>query len=175
MGVPVSDVEGRREFLKKAGTVVWVVPTLQVINMSSALAGGGGGTTGSVVVTTVPPSTTQPPECSCSLTEVGRRYHDDGLFEADYEVHVSSECVEHAKYSRVYINGDLIGEGAYEPAFTLVGPTDELPVVMTVKVLDENMETLTSCQITVDAPEEQRRAAAGAAGARRGFRVRMGR
>jgi hypothetical protein len=59
--------ESRRDFLKKAGAVAWVVPTLQVVNMASAAAGDVGG---SVVSTTRPPSTTttttttEPPECT---------------------------------------------------------------------------------------------------------------
>ena len=57
--------ESRREFLKKAGAVAWVVPTMQVVNMASAAAGEA---TGSMVTTTPPPSTsttttTEAPEC----------------------------------------------------------------------------------------------------------------
>lgn len=52
--------ESRRDFLKKAGAVAWVVPTLQVVNMASAAAGD---TAGSMVTTTPPPSTSKPPEC----------------------------------------------------------------------------------------------------------------
>jgi len=54
-----SSGESRREFLKKAGAVAWVVPTMQIVNMASASAQ----TNGSVVTTTSPPSTTQPPRC----------------------------------------------------------------------------------------------------------------
>jgi len=60
--------ESRRDFLKKAGAVAWVVPTLQVVNMASAAAGV---VEGSMVTTTPPPSTsttttttTKPPECT---------------------------------------------------------------------------------------------------------------
>lgn len=53
--------QSRRDFLKKAGAVAWVVPTLQIVNMASAAAGD---TTGSMVTTTPPPSTTSgPPDC----------------------------------------------------------------------------------------------------------------
>ena len=54
-----SSGESRREFLKKAGAVAWVVPTMQIVNMASASAQ----TNGSVVTTTSPPSTTRPPRC----------------------------------------------------------------------------------------------------------------
>ena len=50
---------GRREFLKNVGKAAWVVPAIQVVNMSAAAAG----TTGSVTVPSPPPSTTQAPEC----------------------------------------------------------------------------------------------------------------
>lgn len=60
--------ESRRDFLKKAGAVAWVVPTLQVVNMASAAAGT---VEASMVTTTPPPSTsttttttTKPPECT---------------------------------------------------------------------------------------------------------------
>jgi hypothetical protein len=46
--------ESRREFLKKAGAVAWVVPTMQVVNMAAA----GAQTSGSIVTTTPGPSTT---------------------------------------------------------------------------------------------------------------------
>ncbi len=46
---------GRREFLKKAGAVAWMVPTVQIVNMAAA----GAQTTGSMVTTTPPPSTTE--------------------------------------------------------------------------------------------------------------------
>ena len=42
----------RRDFLKKAGAVAWVVPTMQVLNVTSAAAGT---TNISVVTTTEPP------------------------------------------------------------------------------------------------------------------------
>ncbi|NND03170.1 MAG: hypothetical protein HKN91_10320 [Acidimicrobiia bacterium] len=45
----------RREFLKKAGTAAWVVPAMQIVNMSAAAAG----TSGSVTV----PGTPEPPTC----------------------------------------------------------------------------------------------------------------
>ena len=44
-GISMSDQsrevsgESRREFLKKAGKVAWVVPTIQVVNMAAAAAG----------------------------------------------------------------------------------------------------------------------------------------
>ena len=50
--------QSRREFLKTAGKVAWVVPTLQVVNMAAAAAGEVEGS----VVTTSPP-TTGPPDC----------------------------------------------------------------------------------------------------------------
>lgn len=50
--------ESRREFLKKAGAVAWVVPTMQIVNMAAA----GAQTNGSVVDPTPPPSSTKPPE-----------------------------------------------------------------------------------------------------------------
>lgn len=63
--------DSRREFLKKAGAVAWVVPTLQIVNMASA----GAQTTGSMVTTTPPPSTTtttttttKPPGCQEYIT-----------------------------------------------------------------------------------------------------------
>ena len=46
-----SSGESRREFLKKAGAVAWIVPTMQIVNMASASAQ----TNGSVVTTTKPP------------------------------------------------------------------------------------------------------------------------
>ncbi len=49
----------RREFLKRMGRAAWVVPAMQVVNMSAAAAG----TTGSVVDPSAPPSTTTVPEC----------------------------------------------------------------------------------------------------------------
>lgn len=62
-----SSGESRREFLKKAGAVAWVVPTMQIVNMASASAIQ---TNGSVVDTTKPrgsttttTTTTEPPEC----------------------------------------------------------------------------------------------------------------
>lgn len=51
---PANVGGSRREFLKKAGAVAWVVPTLQIVNVASA----GAQTTGSMVSTTPPPSTT---------------------------------------------------------------------------------------------------------------------
>ncbi len=54
-----SSSASRRDFLKKAGAVAWVVPTMQIVNMASA---GAVGHTGGSVVTT-PPPTTRPPEC----------------------------------------------------------------------------------------------------------------
>ena len=48
--------ESRRDFLKKTGTVAWVVPAIQVVNMTSAAAGVAQGS----VVTTTP---TRPPRC----------------------------------------------------------------------------------------------------------------
>jgi hypothetical protein len=58
--------ESRRDFLKKAGAVAWIVPSIQLVNMASAAAGVDGS-----VVTTGPPSststttttTTEPPDC----------------------------------------------------------------------------------------------------------------
>lgn len=55
--------ESRREFLKKAGAVAWVVPTLQVVNMASAAAGD---VAGSMVTTTH--GTTPPPGCQVWVT-----------------------------------------------------------------------------------------------------------
>jgi len=52
--------ESRRDFLKKAGAVAWVVPTIQIVNMAAA----GAQTNGSIVSTTPPPSTSKPPECT---------------------------------------------------------------------------------------------------------------
>ena len=53
--------QDRRGFLKKVGQAAWVVPAMQVVNMSAAAAG----TAGSVVdPTSPPPSTTEAPECS---------------------------------------------------------------------------------------------------------------
>jgi hypothetical protein len=49
-----SSGESRRDFLKKAGAVAWVVPTMQIVNM----AGASAQTNGSVVDTTRPPTTT---------------------------------------------------------------------------------------------------------------------
>jgi len=84
--------QGRREFLKKAGAVAWVVPTLQIVNMASASAQ----TNGSMVSTTPPPpsttttttTTTKPPgECreyvTCTIkadwTGNGYSWSDGGL------------------------------------------------------------------------------------------------
>ncbi len=53
-----SSSASRRDFLKKAGAVAWVVPTMQIVNMASA---GAAGHTGGSVVTTPPP--TRPPVC----------------------------------------------------------------------------------------------------------------
>ena len=49
--------QSRREFLKKAGKVAWVVPTLSIVNMAAASAGDINGS----VVTTSPPTSTRPP------------------------------------------------------------------------------------------------------------------
>lgn len=49
--------ESRRDFLKKAGAVAWVVPTMQVVNMASA------GASGHVNASPVTTTTTRPPVC----------------------------------------------------------------------------------------------------------------
>ncbi len=58
----------RREFLKKAGAVAWVVPTMQVVNMAAAAAGVAGS---AVPPPPPPPSTSQGPGCrTCRLRAV---------------------------------------------------------------------------------------------------------
>jgi len=52
------DGADRREFLKRAGKVVWVVPAMQVVNMGAAAAG----VEGSAVTTTARESTTSVPD-----------------------------------------------------------------------------------------------------------------
>jgi len=52
--------QSRRDFLKKAGAVAWVVPTLQVVNMAVAGAGDVGG---SIVTSTSTSTTTEAPGC----------------------------------------------------------------------------------------------------------------
>lgn len=54
-----GDAVDRRGFIKKAGTVAWTVPAIQVINMTGALAGD---VNTSVTTTTLPP-TTVPGDC----------------------------------------------------------------------------------------------------------------
>ncbi len=60
------DVEGsgRREFLKKAGKIAFVVPAIQVLSMAPA----GAQSNGSVVTTSMPPGSTMPPTSSTSTT-----------------------------------------------------------------------------------------------------------
>ena len=84
----------RREFLKKAGAVAWVVPTLQVVNMASAAAGGDGGTTGSVVVTTTrpPTSTTQAPMCKCEVEVTDVIFDQDEYILFRVAVYLSDGC-----------------------------------------------------------------------------------
>lgn len=53
----MDDQTNRRDFLKRAGAVAWVVPTMQVVNMTAAMAGNDG-TQASVVDTTRP----EPPQ-----------------------------------------------------------------------------------------------------------------
>ncbi len=53
--------ESRREFLKKAGKVAWIVPTIQVVNMAGAAAGDLNGS--AVTTTSTSSTTTEPPEC----------------------------------------------------------------------------------------------------------------
>lgn len=61
--------ESRRDFLKKAGAVAWVVPTMQIVNMAAASAQ----TNGSVVDTTKPrgsTTTTTKPPCVDTLCRI---------------------------------------------------------------------------------------------------------
>lgn len=67
--------ESRREFLKKAGAVAWVVPTMQIVNMAAASAQ----TSGSIVTTTKPGSTTtttttSKPPCIDTLCRIKANY-----------------------------------------------------------------------------------------------------
>ncbi|VAW07909.1 hypothetical protein MNBD_ACTINO02-975 [hydrothermal vent metagenome] len=55
---------GRREFLKKAGKIAFVVPAIQVLSMAPA----GAQSNGSVVTTSMPPGSTMPPTSSTSTS-----------------------------------------------------------------------------------------------------------
>ncbi|NND02004.1 MAG: hypothetical protein HKN91_04395 [Acidimicrobiia bacterium] len=80
--------ESRRDFLKKAGKVAWVVPTIQVVNMAAAAAGVEGSmvtSTSTSTTTTTTTTTTEPPECTeeCTIkadwTGQGYAWSDGGL------------------------------------------------------------------------------------------------
>lgn len=64
----------RREFLKKAGKVAFVVPAIQVLSMVPA----GAQSNGSVVVTTMPSATTAPPTTTEAPCEEFIRYRVKG-------------------------------------------------------------------------------------------------
>lgn len=164
----MSEVEGRREFLKKAGTVAWVVPTLQVVNMTSAFAGADGGTGGSVVVTT----TTEAPQCRCSLSETGRQPADDLTAAVSFHISVSDDCVDRAKYLAGYADGESIGLIEFVADFVVLVPFDAFPFTLTIEVLDAQQSVLTSCSKFVEGMEERPAAGEAAAG---GGRIRFGR
>ena len=91
-----SSGESRRAFLKKAGAVAWVVPTMQIVNMASASAvqidgsvvdttkPPGSTTTTSSTTTTTTTTTTEPPGCKetriCTIKADwdGKYYWSDG-------------------------------------------------------------------------------------------------
>ena len=96
--------ESRREFLKKAGKVAWMVPTIQVVNMAAAAAGEVNGSvvtttstsTTSTTSTTTTTTTTEPPRCDnfCTIkadwTGNGYAWGDGALgaqacIEGDYD------------------------------------------------------------------------------------------
>jgi len=52
--VPAGDQVDRRRFIKRAGTVAWTIPAMQVVNMTGALAGASN--TSVTGATTVPPA-----------------------------------------------------------------------------------------------------------------------
>ena len=156
-----SQGESRREFLKKAGKVAWVVPTLQVVNMSAALAGGDG-TNGSVVVTS--PPTTGGPECDCDLRETDRRPGAPGTAVIYFKLYVSEDCVEHAKYIHGYVGGQDIGMIPFIDEFGIQSPFELLPTTVRIDVLDDQQRVLASCSTRVEGMEDPQGAGAAAQG-----------
>jgi len=91
-----SSGESRREFLKKAGAVAWVVPTMQIVNMAAASAQ----TNGSVVDTTRPPgsttttTTTKPPPCAPRVCTIKAEWKDGGWHWSDGSLGNKFVCVK---------------------------------------------------------------------------------
>ena len=94
-----SSGESRREFLKKAGAVAWVVPTMQIVNMASASAIQ---TDGSVVDTTRPhqstttttTTTTEPPPCEPRVCTIKAEWNGNGWSWSDGALGNTFECVK---------------------------------------------------------------------------------
>ena len=159
----MSEVQGRREFLKKAGTVAWVVPTIQVVNMSAAFAGDD--VSGSVVSTTNP----SVPECSCHLDERGREVLEGDLIQVQLTLTVSDSCVQHAAFVGAYVDGEFVGGGEFGPDWYLTAPADAFPLTLLVKVYDAQENVLTACDIYLEGFQED-----GAGGvAKDGGRIRF--
>ena len=134
----------RREFLKKAGTVAWVVPTVQVINMAAASAG----VDGSVVTTTVPPSTTEAPRCYCELKISGPQVDDNGRYVFEVCVHISDGCVG-ADNVTVSAAGRENNYGIQDCYMVTVSP-NELPTEVLVEIHDNQGTVLTTCRGMLD-------------------------
>ena len=161
-----SQGESRREFLKKAGKVAWVVPTLQVVNMSAALAGGDG-TGGSVVVTT--PPTTESPRCECQLIEKDRQPAGNESAQVNFHLEIDRDCASRAEYLEGFADGDSFGLRDFATDFPIFIPFDAFPVTIRVDVLDGDHRVLASCSTRVEGMGDPQPGLAAAGGKRVSF------
>lgn len=136
----------RRQFLKKAGTVAWVVPTIQVVNMSAAMAGGDGAQ-GSVVVTTT--QGTEPPRCYCELNVSDVQQGDLGI-QFKIELHLSEGCQGRADNVSISLNGAEPDNYPLMPYYRVTVPFEAPSSTATFEVHDNQGTILTTCSIDLN-------------------------
>ncbi|NND03847.1 MAG: hypothetical protein HKN91_13780 [Acidimicrobiia bacterium] len=135
----------RREFLKKAGTAAWVLPTMQVVNMAAARAGA---VEGSMVTTmpptTMPPTTTEGPRCYCEVSVESWQPVEDGyVFQVC--VHISDGCTTADNVTLSISDGSEINTGIQDCYFVEVHDNN-LGATLSVEIHDDAGTVLTSCQ-----------------------------
>ena len=137
----------RRDFLKRAGAVAWVVPTMQVVNMTAAMAGADGAQ-GSVVATSAPPP---PARCRCELSVLDY-WQGDGGWVFKVRLHLSDGCDGRADNVSISVNSSEPPGGVPIEDYYLVA-VEQVPATVSVEVHDSDGGVLTSCNVTLNVEE----------------------
>jgi hypothetical protein len=139
---------GRREFLKKAGKIAFVVPAIQVLSMAPA----GAQSNGSVVTTSMPPGSTMPPTSSTSSTSSSTTTTEAPCDGTRYRVKLTWDADQGLDWTTGVEDGDCITDSSLwdsEVSGSALGFTFNATLVGSSGVISAFIAAPEGCEIEI--------------------------